>query len=78
MSTHILFVGRQPDIYAPLWRQLLLSNAQVSFAASQTRAVRELGSAAVDVIVLDAASLRVSPEPLARTLRQRAPWPASC
>lgn len=73
MSTHILFVGRQPDIYAPLWRQLLLSNTQVSFAASQTRALRELDSAAADVIVLDAASLRVSPEPLARTLRQRAP-----
>jgi DNA-binding response OmpR family regulator len=73
MPTHILFVGRQPDIYAPLWRQLLLGNTQVSFAASQTRALRELDSAAADVIVLDAASLRVSPEPLARTLRQRAP-----
>ncbi|HRI56822.1 MAG TPA: response regulator transcription factor [Anaerolineae bacterium] len=73
MSTHILFVGRQPDIYAPLWRQLLLSNTQVSFAASQARALRELDSAAADVIVLDAASLRLSPEPLARTLRQRAP-----
>jgi DNA-binding response OmpR family regulator len=45
----------------------------VSFAASQKRALRELDSAAVDVIVLDTASLRVSPEPLARTLRQRAP-----
>lgn len=73
MATHILFVGRQPDIYAPLWRQLLLNNMQVSFAASQTRAMRELDNAAADVIVLDAASLRVSPEPLARTLRQRAP-----
>ncbi len=73
MSTHILFVGRQPDIYAPLWRHLLLSNTQVSFAASQTRALRELDTAAADVIVLDAASLRMSPEPLARTLRQRAP-----
>lgn len=73
MSTHILFVGRQPDIYAPLWRQLLLSNTQVSFAASQTRALRELDNATADVIVLDAASLRVSPEPMARTLRQRAP-----
>lgn len=73
MSTHILFVGRQPDSYAPLWRHLLLGNVQVSFAASQTRALRELDSAAVEVIVLDAASLRASPEPLTRTLRQRAP-----
>ena len=73
MPAHILFVGRQPDIYAPLWRQLLLSNTQVSFAASQPRALRELATAAVDVIVLDAASLRLSPEPLARTLRQGAP-----
>jgi DNA-binding response OmpR family regulator len=73
MSTHILFVGRQPDIYAPLWRHLLLSNTQVSFAASQTRALRELEAATADVIVLDAASLRMSPEPLTRTLRQRAP-----
>jgi len=45
----------------------------VSFAASQTRAMRELDSIAVDVIVLDAVSLRASPEPLTRTLRQRAP-----
>ncbi len=73
MSAHILFVGRQPDIYAPLWRQLLLSNTQVSFAASQPRALRELATTAADVIVLDAASLRLSPEPLARTLRQGAP-----
>lgn len=73
MSTHILFVGRQPDSYAPLWRHLLLGNVQVSFAASQTRALRELDTVAVDVIVLDAASLRASPEPLTRTLRQRAP-----
>jgi DNA-binding response OmpR family regulator len=73
MATHILFVGRQPDSYAPLWRHLLLSNAQVSFAASQARALRELDTAAADVIVLDAASLRMSPEPLARVLRQRAP-----
>lgn len=73
MATHILFVGRQPDTYAPLWRHLLLSNFQVSFAASQTRALRELDSATVDVIVLDTPSLRVSPEPLTRVLRQRAP-----
>lgn len=73
MATHILFVGRQPDIYAPLWRHLLLNNFQVSFAASQTRALRELENAPVDVIVLDATSLRVSPEPVARVLRQRAP-----
>lgn len=73
MATHILFVGRQPDIYAPLWRHLLLNNYQVSFAASQTRALRELDNGTVDVIVLDTASLRVSPEPLTRVLRQRAP-----
>ena len=34
---------------------------------------RELLSNSVDVIVLDAPSLRVSVEPLARSLRQRAP-----
>jgi DNA-binding response OmpR family regulator len=73
MATHILFVGRQPDSYAPLWRHLLLSNIQVSFAASQARARRELDMATADVIVVDAASLRMSPEPLARSLRQRAP-----
>lgn len=73
MSSHILFVGRQPDIYAPLWRHLLLSNTQVSFAASPARAQRELDTTPADVIVLDAASLRTSPEPLARALRQRTP-----
>lgn len=73
MPTQVLFVGRQPDVYAPLWRHLLLSKIQVSFAASQPRALRELDSMAVDVILLDAASLRASAEPLTRTLRQRAP-----
>ena len=73
MATYVLFIGRQPDSYAPLWRQLALNNVLVLFAASVPRAHRELGSNAVDVIVLDAASLRVSVEPLARSLRQRAP-----
>lgn len=73
MAPHILFVGRQPDSYAPLWRHLLLNNFQVSFAASQTRALRELENAVVDLIVLDTTSLRVSPEPVTRALRQRAP-----
>ncbi len=73
MAPHILFVGRQPDIYAPLWRHLLLSNFQVSFSASQTRALRELQNFTVDVIVLDTPSLRMSPEPLTRALRQKAP-----
>lgn len=73
MATHILFVGRQPDTYAPLWRHLLLSDHQVSFAASQMRAQRELAVNSADVIVLDAPSLRGAPEPLARALRQQAP-----
>lgn len=73
MATHILFVGRQPDIYAPLWRHLLLGNVQISFAASLTRAQREIDTNSTDVIVLDATSLRASAEPLTRTLRQRAP-----
>jgi DNA-binding response OmpR family regulator len=73
MATQVLFIGRQPDSYAPLWRQLALNNITVLFAASVPRAQRELASLAVDVIVLDAASLRVSVEPLARSLRQRAP-----
>lgn len=73
MATNVLFIGRQPDSYAPLWRQLALNNLTVLFAASVPRAQRELASLAVDVIVLDAASLRVSIEPLVRALRQRAP-----
>ena len=73
MATYVLFIGRQPDSYAPLWRQLALNDVVVLFAASVPRAHRELASNSVDVIVLDAASLRVSVEPLARALRQRAP-----
>ncbi|MER2599154.1 MAG: response regulator transcription factor [Caldilineales bacterium] len=73
MATHILFVGRQPDTYAPLWRQLLLGNMQIAFAASLTRALREMEQIAADVIILDAMSLRSSAEPLTRTLRQHAP-----
>lgn len=73
MATHVLFIGRQPDSYAPLWRQLALNDVVVLFAASVPRAQRELLSNSVDVIVLDAPSLRVSVEPLARSLRQRAP-----
>lgn len=73
MATRILFVGRQPDSYAPLWRHLLLSDHRVSFAASQMRAQRELEAHSADVIVLDAPSLRGSPEPLVRALRQQAP-----
>lgn len=73
MTSCILFIGRQPDSYAPLWRQLTLEDVTVLFAASVPRAQRELSNAAVDVIILDATSLRVSAEPLARTLRQHAP-----
>lgn len=73
MATYVLFIGRQPDSYAPLWRQLALNDVMVLFAASVPRAQRELADNTVDVIVLDATSLRVSVEPLARQLRQRAP-----
>jgi len=73
MPDHILFVGRQPDNYSPLWRHLLLNNTEVSFAASQSRALRELSETMADVIVLDSASLRAQAEPLARAVRQRAP-----
>ena len=73
MATYVLFIGRQPDSYAPLWRQLAQNQVLVLFAASVPRAHRELANVAVDVIILDASSLRVSAEPLARSLRQRAP-----
>ena len=73
MATYVLFIGRQPDSYAPLWRQLAQNHVLVLFAASVPRAHRELANISVDVIILDASSLRVSAEPLARSLRQRAP-----
>lgn len=73
MSRYILFIGRQPDTYAPLWRHLLLKGFQVSFAVSQTRALREIENFPVEVIVLDPDSLRVTPDHFTRVLRQRAP-----
>jgi DNA-binding response OmpR family regulator len=73
MPARILFVGRQPDQFAPLWRSLSTSGFDVAFAASQTRALRELEEAAADVIILDASSLRSPAEQMCRALRQQAP-----
>jgi len=73
MPARILFVGRQPDQFAPLWRSLSTSGFDVAFAASQARALRELEEAAADVIILDASSLRAPAEQLCRMLRQHAP-----
>lgn len=73
MTSNVLFVGRQPDKYAPLWRHLLLSEVRVAFAASMQRAPRELEEAMADVILMDATSLRGSGEMLARNLRRLAP-----
>lgn len=73
MTSNVLFVGRQPDKYAPLWRHLLLNEVRVSFAASMQRAPRELEEAMADVILIDATSLRGSGEALARNLRRLAP-----
>lgn len=73
MPSRILFLGRQPDQYAPLWRQLSTSQAEVFFAASLSRGLRTLGQTSVDVIILDATTLRASPQQMARTLRRTAP-----
>lgn len=73
MPAHILFVGRQPDLYAPLWRHLSVTGVEVAFAASLARAARELVETPFEVIVLDSASFRAAAEPLCRTLRQQAP-----
>ncbi len=73
MSSNVLFVGRQPDKYAPLWRHLLLNQVRVAFAASMQRASRELEEAVADVILVDATSLRIPGDSLARSLRRLAP-----
>lgn len=73
MSSRILFLGRQPDHYAPLWRQLAINEVEVAFAASQNRAQRVLEEASVDVIVLDASTLRGQPQQMARALRRQTP-----
>lgn len=73
MTSNVLFVGRQPDKYAPLWRHLLLNQVRVAFAASMQRAPRELEEAMADVILVDSTSLRGSGEALARNLRRLAP-----
>ncbi|MCB0247327.1 MAG: response regulator transcription factor [Anaerolineae bacterium] len=73
MTSNVLFVGRQPDKYAPLWRHLLLSQVRVAFAASMQRAPRELEDAMADVILVDSTSLRGSGDSLARHLRRLAP-----
>lgn len=73
MTSNVLFVGRQPDKYAPLWRHLLLNQVRVAFAASMQRAPRELEEAMADVILVDATSLRGAGDSLARNLRRLAP-----
>lgn len=73
MTSNVLFVGRQPDKYAPLWRHLLLSQVRVAFAASMQRASREIEEAMADVILIDATSLRSPGDALARSLRRLAP-----
>ena len=73
MTSNVLFVGRHPDKYAPLWRHLLLNQVRVAFAASMQRASRELEEAPADVILIDSTSLRGSGESLARNLRRLAP-----
>lgn len=73
MSSRILFVGRQPENFAALWRHLATSQVDVVFAASQNRAARALAEAMADVIVLDASTLRAPAEQMSRSLRQQAP-----
>lgn len=46
---------------------------EIAFAASQARALRELDEVGVDVIILDASSLRSPTDQLCRLLRQHAP-----
>lgn len=74
MPFRILFVGRQPDLYAPLWRELSTGDeVEVSFSASHTRALRELAETEADVIVLDAGTIRAPAMQLCRALRKAAP-----
>lgn len=73
MPLCVLFVGRQPDQFAALWRQLSAAQTQLLFAPSVVRAEREVSEHAVDVIVLDTTSLRAAGEQLCRSLRQMAP-----
>ncbi|MEA3335685.1 MAG: response regulator transcription factor [Chloroflexota bacterium] len=73
MSNRILFLGRQPDNYAALWRHLGLNSYDVGFAASQSRALRALEDSQPDVIVVDSVSLPVPPEQMCLNLRQSAP-----
>lgn len=73
MTGRILFVGRYPDHYAPLWRHLGSQDIDVAFAASQKSAMRELEQEAADVIILDSSSLRSAGAQLCRAMRQSAP-----
>lgn len=73
MAIRVLYVGRQPDTYSALWRHLILNNTEVLFAASQSRALRELTAEPIDLVVLDAVSLRGQSQSLCRLLRQKAP-----
>lgn len=73
MCSQILFVGRQPDQYAALWRQLDNRKTSISFAASQARAVRALAEDQVDVVVLDASTLPGPENRLCRSMRRKAP-----
>lgn len=73
MMGRILFVGRHPDHFAPLWRHLGSQELEVAFAVSQNSAMRELEREAADVIILDASSLRSAGAQLCRALRQSTP-----
>lgn len=73
MTGRILFVGRYPDHFAPLWRHLGSQDMDVAFAASQKSAMRELEREPADVIILDASSLRSAGAQLCRAMRQSAP-----
>lgn len=73
MPFHLLFVGRQPDQYSALWRQLSTGEIEVIFAASPSRALRALDGSSCDVIVLDSSSLPGRADQLCTELRRKEP-----
>lgn len=72
-DTNILFVGREPDRYASLWRQVALRNVSLAFAKSSNAAIRKLGKDFSGAILVDGSSLPVQASTVCRALHRHAP-----
>jgi len=53
----ILFVGRSPDRYAPIWRQLAMQNVTLLFAETRNQAKRRARRVPIHTVVVDDSAL---------------------